>query len=243
MLPFGPETIMRRSFLAAIVALAAVGASAQTPPPAPKRDALLNVVECVNKTPGLKPSPQAPVHACNNDVVGVERYLALESFKMTGCPLNEAANKSHHDYKFTDALILPLSPVTGVEDSHRPDGIWSFAWKFAQAYIPGQDSVALVANPKTRRSQDQLHIHVMRLLPQAAEKIKTLKPEYIKSLEGSPDPVWAAAERHSHGGLESGHAGVAVSYDKVRRRFAVVTVDDSPEADFAVTCPAAGKGM
>jgi hypothetical protein len=212
---------------------------------APNRDALLGVVQCVDKTPDLKASPKAPVHACNNDIVGVapEGFLALESFKMTGCPGNAAAIKERRGFEFIDALVLPLKPVTGVEDAQRPAGIWSVAWNFAQKFIPDGGSVVLVANPKTRRSQDQLHIHIMRLLPGAAGKIKDLKPEYIKSLEGSPDPVWAAAQRHSHGQLESGHTGVAVSYDRKMRRFVVVTVDDSPEADFAATCPAAGKGM
>lgn len=212
---------------------------------APNRDALLGVVQCVDKAPALKASPEAPVHACNNDIVGVEPqgFLALESFKMTGCPSNGAALKEHRGFEFIDALVLPLNPVTGVEDPHRPAGIWSFSWKFARKFIAADDSVVLVANPKTRRSQDQFHVHIMRLLPGAADKIKALKPEYIKTLEGTPDPVWAAAQRHSHGQLESGHTGVAVSYDKKKGRFVVVTVDDSPEADFAVTCPAAGKGM
>ena len=109
--------------------------------------------------------------------------------------------------------------------------------------VDPDEKVVLVANPRSRRSQDQLHIHIMRLLPDAGERLSKLKPVYIKKLAGSPDPVWAAAELYSHDRLESGLTGVAVTYDKTRGRFSVVTVDDSPESDFAVPCPGSGTGM
>jgi CDP-diacylglycerol pyrophosphatase len=107
-----------------------------------------------------------------------EEYVAIRDLKMCGC---EAG--------FVHGLALPRFTVLGAEDPRRPNGIWRFAWDTARARIPEDSEIALAVNPPDLRTQDQLHVHLVRLLPDARHRVNALRPTRVERLED----VWAAA--------------------------------------------------
>jgi len=111
-----------------------------------------------------------------------QEYVAIRDLKMCGCPAG-----------FVHGLALPRFTVTGVEDPRRPDGIWPFAWDVARAHIPQEDEIALAVNPPELRTQDQLHLHLVRLLPGARSEVDALGPIQVERLED----VWSAATEHA----------------------------------------------
>lgn len=80
-----------------------------------------------------------------------DEFVALRDIKMCGCPAD-----------FVHGLVLPKSVVTGVEDVLRPNAIWQFAWDVAELRIP-KEEIALAVNSKNKRTQNQLHVHVVKL--------------------------------------------------------------------------------
>jgi CDP-diacylglycerol pyrophosphatase len=111
-----------------------------------------------------------------------QEYVAIRDLKMCGCGAG-----------FVHGLALPRFTVTGVEDPRRPDGIWRFAWDVARAHIPQEDEIALAVNPPELRTQDQLHLHLVRLLPGARSEVDALGPIQVERLED----VWPAATEHA----------------------------------------------
>ena len=89
-------------------------------------------------------------------------YVAIRDIKMCGCPAS-----------FVHGLVMPLQVITGVEDPLRPEGIWQYAWDVASQRIEA-DAIALVVNPQNFRSQNQLHVHLLRLKPEARTQFKTM---------------------------------------------------------------------
>jgi CDP-diacylglycerol pyrophosphatase len=85
-------------------------------------------------------------------------FVAMRDIKMCGCPA-----------PFVHGLVLPKSRVTGVEDPKRPEAIWQFAWDMATERMSPHE-IALAVNPRTRRSQNQLHVHLVRLKPEFQDK-------------------------------------------------------------------------
>jgi CDP-diacylglycerol pyrophosphatase len=153
-------------------------------------------------------------------------FVAVKDYKMCGC--------SHAD--FVHGLAMPRSKMTGVEDTaHHPKGVWQFAWDQARKKIGAEQSIVLIANPRAHRSQDQLHIHLVRLAEGARRKLDELHPKYVKSL----DQVWSAASEHAaSAGLSGTPHGIAVAYEPATGDFLVVAASGSPEALFAVhNCP------
>lgn len=144
-------------------------------------------------------------------------YVAIRDIKMCGCPP-----------EFIHGLALPRSRVTGVEDPRRPAGIWAFAWDVARRRIADEQQIALVVNPPGAwRTQDQLHVHLVRLEPDARARLATLSPARTPRL----DQVWDVASRHA-GGVED--YGVLVARDGVSNGFLVLTAARSPEEQFTV---------
>ena len=185
----------------------------------PKRDILWRIVSnCLEDVPDRAaycrdcPSPLenllpvcagSPVlnaeAACRRSTqvwVKTSRFVAIRDRKMCGCPES-----------FVHGLALPLSKVSGAEDPARPTGIWRFAWDEALKKIVDKESVILAANPRIRRTQDQLHIHIVRLADGARERFLAFKPLRVKNLKD----VWGVAAQHaaSTGLLEGGY-GVGV---------------------------------
>jgi CDP-diacylglycerol pyrophosphatase len=143
-----------------------------------------------------------------------EGFAAIRDVKMCGCPAG-----------FVHGLALPRNRVTGVEDPRRPAGIWQFAWETAQARIEAS-AVALVVNPAGRRSQDQLHVHLLRLRPGMEAEIHDNLAGTVRDL----GEVWNTAAQNAaargladYGVLVTRQAGV---------EFQVVVTAGSPETAF-----------
>jgi CDP-diacylglycerol pyrophosphatase len=149
-------------------------------------------------------------------------FVAIRDQKMCGCSGD-----------FVHGLALPLRQVTGVEDPSKAAGIWRFAWDEAVKKIGGQDkdAILIAANPRAQRTQDQLHIHLVRMAEGAREKLLDLRPLHVKDLAG----VWDIAAQHAAAsGLAEDGYGVAVFFDPADDDFLVATSADNLEKTFSV---------
>jgi CDP-diacylglycerol pyrophosphatase len=142
-------------------------------------------------------------------------FVALRDSKMCGCPAG-----------FVHGLVIPRARVTGVEDPRRPDGIWAFAWAVARGRMGDDPAIALVVNPMSQRSQDQLHVHLLRLRDDVRQRIDQLPADRLPTL----DRVWkVAAQRAEVLGLTD--YGVLV-VGRPEGGFVVLVEKDSPERMF-----------
>lgn len=142
-------------------------------------------------------------------------YVAIRDVKMCGCPRG-----------FVHGLAMPRRPVSGVEDPRRPAGIWTFAWRVAQARIPETRDIALAVNPPHARGQDHLHVHIVALAVGARERFHAMNSTMTDRLEA----VWhVAAALATRRGL--GTYGVLVA-EAVRGRFLVVVEPENVERVF-----------
>jgi CDP-diacylglycerol pyrophosphatase len=64
----------------------------------------------------------------------------------------------------------------------------------ARQRISDEDSIALVVNPPGSRSQDQLHIHIVRLRSDARVRLDGERSGRVKNL----DEVWSAAAKKAN---------------------------------------------
>ena len=215
---------MRRVFaiLGLIVAAGCVSAGAS-------RDALHRIVaDCLDtgdpRYCARCPDPQSGTCALDYPCTRTTQvwalnpeYVAIRDIKMCGCGAS-----------FVHGLAMPRFTVAGVEDPRRPGGIWRFAWDAARARISEEREIALAVNPPAWRTQDQLHVHLVRLLPGARARVSALRPIRVERLED----VWAAAAEHaSSRGLTS--YGVIVL--RVSAGGWVVAADGgSPEGSFTL---------
>lgn len=121
-------------------------------------------------------------HRCEDttEVWGeTNEYVAIRDIKMCSCPAG-----------FVHGLALPRSKVKGIEEAPLADGIWTFAWGVARGKIADESSIALVVNSVRTRTQDQLHVHLVRLREDARQNFSgriTVVPRL--------DDVWSAARR------------------------------------------------
>jgi CDP-diacylglycerol pyrophosphatase len=146
-----------------------------------------------------------------------QEYVAIRDIKMCGCGAG-----------FVHGLAMPRFTVVGVEDPRRPDGIWRFAWDAARTRIPEENEIALAVNPPAWRTQDQLHLHLVRLLPGARARIGALRPILVERLEDT----WSAATEHAASrGLTSYGVIVLLGSDG---GWVVATDDGSPEGSFTL---------
>ena len=167
----------------------------------PRRDANCGVSECKKTN---------EVWALNT------QYAAIRDIKMCGCPA-----------EFVHGLAMPREVVTGVEDPNREEGIWQFAWDVAMQRIEPQ-SIALAINPKSQRTQNQLHIHLVRLDKNARTHLSQYLPVQVNNLEG----IWATAANAARAkGLDD--YGVLVAQSSSSGYMVVVT-PNSPEAAFTI---------
>lgn len=199
----------------------------------PRKDVLWRIVsECLD--PG-RPDYCARCLAPIEDSCGTARdcrgsaqiwaetpeYVAIRDIKMCGCPLG-----------FVHGLALPRTRVTGIEDLRRPAGIWTFAWETAQRRIPDEGEIALAVNPPGQRTQDQLHVHLVRLAPGARARIDGRMMATAATL----DQVWAAAARTAAAAALDEY-GVLVTRDDTGREFQIAVTAGSPEGLFTLgTC-------
>ncbi|CAM3821816.1 CDP-diacylglycerol diphosphatase [Polynucleobacter arcticus] len=144
------------------------------------------------------------------------QFVAIREAKMCGCPKG-----------FIHGLAMPRVPITGVEDPKRREEIWVFAWKAAKDQIK-TGSIALAANPKTYRSQNQLHIHLARLDENAAAKFSQYSHAYVDDLTN----VWGVADRiASKSNLKV--YGVLVT-QSAPGQYMILVTPESPEKEFLI---------
>ena len=198
------------------------------------RDVLWRIVSrCLDATvPGYCTTCASPIEGTCGDARGCKAtidvwaktadYVAIRDIKTCGCPTG-----------FVHGLALPRARITGVEDARRPAGIWPFAWQTAQSRIADEQQIALVVNPPgLERTQDQLHVHLLRLAPGVRARLAADSPARAPRL----DLLWDVAARHAAAqGLAS--YGVLVMRDDAADGFLVITQRQSPEDQFtATTC-------
>src|SRR5258706_518271 len=58
----------------------------------------------------------------------------------------------------------------------RPDAIWPFAWDVARRHIADESEIGLVINPDDARTQNQMHVHMLRLDRGARALLDSLDP-------------------------------------------------------------------
>ncbi|NTW66246.1 MAG: hypothetical protein HGB21_08080 [Nitrospirae bacterium] len=107
-------------------------------------------------------------------------YVVIRDRKMCGCAPG-----------FVHGLVIPRARIWGVEDPQRPDDIWRIAWAMARKRIAEEDAIALVANPPGSRSQDQLHVHIVRLRSDVRGFLDGARSGRVQNL----DEVWSAAAK------------------------------------------------
>jgi len=152
-------------------------------------------------------------------------FVAIRDRKMCGCPDG-----------FVHGLVIPRQRITGVEDPKRPDGIWAFAWNEARRHIPEEPAIALAVNPALARSQNQLHVHIIRLRDNARAAFPSAATAHVQDLSA----VWSKASLLARARRLSDY-GVLVARDP-RGDFLVVVGDTSPEHDYSLErcAPVAG---
>lgn len=164
----------------------------------PRQDALCNLRSTCQKT--------TEVWAFNL------QYAAIRDIKMCGCTAD-----------FVHGLAMPRELVTGVEDARRPEGIWQFAWDVAATKIE-PESIALVVNPQSQRSQNQLHIHILRLEPNVRQKWSQYAVAHAENLEH----IWSIAADMAKKQRFIDY-GVLVSQESPDH-YVVIVMPTSPEA-------------
>jgi CDP-diacylglycerol pyrophosphatase len=107
-------------------------------------------------------------------------YAVIRDRKMCGCSPG-----------FVHGLVIPRARITGIEDPRRPDNIWRIAWAAARKRIAEEDAIALVVNPAGSRTQDQLHIHIVRMRSDARRRFDGARNVHVRNL----DEVWSAAAK------------------------------------------------
>jgi CDP-diacylglycerol pyrophosphatase len=108
------------------------------------------------------------------------RFVAIRDIKMCGCPAD-----------FVHGLVIPRARVVGIEDPGRPQEIWSVAWDVARSRIADASAIALAVNARRFRTQDQLHVHIVQLLPGARRRVAGRPTARVARL----DAVWETADR------------------------------------------------
>jgi CDP-diacylglycerol pyrophosphatase len=153
---------MRHHVAALAAAIAVAGCAASRDHPGTGPSALWTIVSrCVDRqTAAYCSCPPFELSCCGNpstpdaDVVWARTadFVVIRDLRMCGCPPG-----------FVSGLAMPVTRVSGIEDPRRPEGIWPFAWEAARARIPDEQAIGLVLNPPDARTQNQMHVHLLRL--------------------------------------------------------------------------------
>jgi len=194
-----------------------------------RNDILLNIAtQCINPktqhycnqcvSPRIDSSCGNPQDCKNTTEIWSEneQFVSIRDIKMCGCSKD-----------FIHGLTMPRSEVTGIEDIRRQEEIWQFAWETSKKIIE-PDLIALVVNPKSHRSQNQLHVHLVRIDPKVKNKFNAYIFTYVKNL----DHVWETA-----GKLAAKNSlidyGILVTR-ATSNQFTVLITPNSPESEFTI---------
>jgi CDP-diacylglycerol pyrophosphatase len=139
-------------------------------------------------------------------------YAVIRDRKMCGCAPG-----------FVHGLVIPRARIRGVEDSRRPDDIWGIAWATARKRIADVDAIALVVNPPGLRTQDQLHVHIVRLRGDARGRFDEARSGLVRDLA----EVWSMASKKA-GAANLRDYGVVVTRGN-HGGFLVLVDEGSPE--------------
>jgi CDP-diacylglycerol pyrophosphatase len=126
-----------------------------------------------------------------------DEFIAMRDIKMCSCPAG-----------FVHGLAVPRAAVRGVEAPQLPQRIWPFAWAVARRKIGDPAEIALVVNSARQRSQDQLHLHLVRLRSDARRNLSGR----MASIAGLDD-VWSSASRLAAGSPPLDDYSVLVASD------------------------------
>jgi CDP-diacylglycerol pyrophosphatase len=162
-----------------------------------------------------------------------KQFVAIRDMKMCGCPAG-----------FVAGLALPRARVTGIENPRPPEGIWPFAWEVARTRIPDERQIGLAINPQDARTENQLHVHLLRLRPEARawlDSSDTPGPAgtIILALP-TLDAVFAAVEARV-GAARMGETGVLVARGRSGGWAVVITAATSPQAFTINRCRASDQ--
>jgi CDP-diacylglycerol pyrophosphatase len=228
--PHGHPPAAARIWILALVVAAVVAGCG--PHVGGSRNILWRIVsQCVDASvPGYCTTCASPIEGACGDARGCRAsvdvwaktadYVAIRDIKMCGCPAG-----------FVHGLALPRFRVTGIEDPRRPAGIWPFAWHTARSRIDDEQQIALVVNPPgLGRTQDQLHVHLLRLAPGARARVVATSPARARNL----DLVWEVAARDATV-KDLPAYGVLVLRDAASSDFLVTTQRESPEDQFTAS--------
>jgi CDP-diacylglycerol pyrophosphatase len=164
-----------------------------------------------------------------------KQFVAIRDMKMCGCPAG-----------FVAGLALPRTRVTGIEDPRRPEGIWPFAWEVARIHIPDERQIGLAINPQDARTENQMHVHLLRLRPEARawlDSSDTPGPAGTIVLTlPALDGVFAAVEARV-GADRMGNTGVLVARGRSGGWVVVITARTSPQAFTVNRCRASDQGV
>lgn len=143
-------------------------------------------------------------------------YAVIRDIKMCGCPA-----------EFIHGLAIPRDLITGVEDVNREEGIWQYAWGIGLERID-PESLALVVNPKSQRTQNQLHVHILRLRENARADFINYPHAYIQNL----DHVWGISQRMASS-LGLTDYGILITKE-APGQYVIIVSPNSPEAQFTI---------
>jgi hypothetical protein len=159
-------------------------------------------------------------------------FVAIRNMNMCGCQAG-----------FVAGLVLPRTRVTGVEDPRRPEGIWPFAWEVAQSRIADPGEIGLAINPKDARSQNQMHVHLVRLRPEVRAWLDSSDAPAPAGVLLVPlptlDGVFGAVEARV-GAVQMADTGILVARARAGGWTAVLTHRTSPLAFTMYRC---GEGQ
>ena len=144
------------------------------------------------------------------------KYVAIRDLSMCGCPAG-----------FFHGLAMPRNPVTGIEDVNREEGIWNFAWDQSSKSVE-TETLALLVNPRGERTQNQLHVHMLRLKDGASKDFATYSRAYVHNL----DEVWRISQQLADSQGLSDY-GILVAKES-SGTFVIVVTPHSPEGAFTV---------
>ena len=153
-------------------------------------------------------------HATSEVWAENSEFVAIRDIKMCGCPPD-----------FVHGLVMPKATVTGIEDSRRPDSIWTFSWQVALERLKSHE-IALAVNPLTKRTQNQLHVHVVRLKPGFHDK----QSQHVVVSTRDLNAVWRLAQQAADE-RKMPEYGVLVSA-AANGEFLVTLTSQSPEGQF-----------